>query len=243
VSPEGLNIDTSIILGGSVFTTLIIGLSASFIGANLMGGIFIVLTRPFGVGDIITYGGSRGLVTEIGLNYTKILRINKTIVTIPNSNIVDALIHNSSVFVKHTQKKTDEIELDLKEERKSDESLVKLPDKLLIKFSPNKMMKPFLDTIDKKRITRFTFNVEIRQDFPNPKNSILIIEERLNSLCKEFITVFGFEPEFYFQDNYWRITTTFIITSINAQVVFENYSPFLEGILKSVYNINTGGNK
>ena len=123
---EILKIDTSIILGGSVFTLTIIGISASYIGSNLMGGIFIIITRPFGVGDIITYRGSRGLVTEIGLNYRKLLKINRTIVTVPNSNIVGALIHNSTIFVNHSQKKEDEIELDLKEEMKEKKSIIRL---------------------------------------------------------------------------------------------------------------------
>ena len=232
--------DSNLALGGSVFTITIIGISASYLGSNLMAGIFIIITRPFGVGDIITYGGTRGLVTDIGLNYTKILKINKVQLTIPNSNIVNAVIHNSSIFINHTAQKSDGIEIDIQDEDAGGDSKAKLSDKIRLNFSPEKLTKPLLKSLDIKKLVRFTFNIEIRQDFGDDV-SINSYEKKLKSLCQSFTEKFGFEPEFYFDNNYWRINTWFIITALNAGLVFQYYSPFLESLLKTAYNIDVGG--
>jgi small-conductance mechanosensitive channel len=240
-------IDNTLVLGGSALVITIIGISASYLGSNLMGGLFIIFTRPFGVGDIITYGGNRGLVTEIGLNYTKIMRLNKTTVIVPNSNVVNALIHNSTVFVKQNEN-SNELEIDMSNEQndKAVKSETKsnffIKNTAIFKLSTNKIANSFVKTFDIKKIVRFTFSVDIRQDMKDIASSIANFEERLKILCKEFEGRFGFEPEFYFEDNYWRITTTFVVTALNAKLLFENYSPFLQGILKSAYNIDLGGN-
>ena len=97
-------INQNYILGGSALGVAIIGLSASYLGANFMGGLFIIFTRPFGVGDIIYYNGTLGLVTEIGLNYTKLLKLNQTELTVCNSNIV-ILLFLSSKKAKRTRLK------------------------------------------------------------------------------------------------------------------------------------------
>ena len=235
----------SYLLGGSALGVAIIGVSASYLGANFMGGLFIIFSRPFGVGDIIYYSGNVGIVTEIGLNYTKLLKLNKTEITVCNSNIVNALIHNSSVFVKQDSQKN-QIEIDLADMgpengKKSKKSSISFTDKAILKFNPNKLKKSFVNTFDIKKIVRLSYTFDIRQDMPNITTSIKDYEGRLNNLCKEFSDVFGFEPEFFFVDNYWRITTTFVITAVNAKVLFDNYSNFLEGILRNAYQITIGG--
>ena len=212
-----------------------------------MGGLFIIFSRPFGVGDIIYYSGNVGLVTEIGLNYTKLLKLNKTEITVCNSNIVNALIHNSSVFVKQDPQKN-QIEINLADMgpengKKSKKSSISFTDKAILKFNPNKLKKSFVSTFDIKKIVRLSYTFDIRQDMPNITTSITAYEERLNTLCQEFSDIFGFEPEFFFVDNYWRLTTTFVITAVNAKVLFDNYSNFLEGILRNAYQINIGGGK
>jgi len=51
---------------------LAIGLAWSGLLANLAAGAFIIVLRPFKVGDAITAGGVSGTVTEIGLFATAI---------------------------------------------------------------------------------------------------------------------------------------------------------------------------
>ncbi len=238
------HVNQSYLIGGSALGVAIIGISASNIGSNLMGGLFIIFTRPFGVGDIITYNGNVGLVTEIGLNYTKILQLNKIEFTICNSNLVGAMIHNSSVFVKGSSHTTNEVVIDLTEDtqdadKKSDFSVAM--NKINLKFHPSKLTHGLTDSLNTKKIVRLVYTFNIRQDMPNIDVSIQGYENRLKIVCKKFTEVFGFEPEFYFVDNYWRLTTTFIITAVNSHVLFENYSSFLQGILQEAYQLNIGG--
>lgn len=244
VSAPLFKVNQSYILGGSALGVALIGLSASYLGANFMGGLFIIITRPFGVGDIIYYNGTVGLVTEIGLNYTRLLKLNKTELTICNSNIVNALIHNSSVFVK-PQKKNNQVEIDLVEEGSDKEikkgATISFTNKAMLKFNPNKLTHTLTDSLNIKKIVRLSYTFDIRQDMPNLDVSIKAYEQRLQNLCTEFEDVFGFQPEFFFNDNYWRISTTIVITAVNARVLFNNYSNFLEGIIRNAYSINVGG--
>ena len=244
ISAPLFNVPQSYIYGGSALGVAIIGVSASYLGANFMGGLFIIFSRPFGVGDIINYNGTVGLVTEIGLNYTKLLKLNRTELTVCNSNIVNALIHNSSVFVKPDHQK-DQIELELADDDPNKDNGKKgnmfLANKAILKFNPNKLTQSVFDTINIKKIVRLSYTFDIKTDLPNYDVSVRSFEKRLKQLCKNFTDKFGFEPEFFFVDNYWRLTTTFVITAVNARMLFDNYSIFLEGIVKSAYEIDLGG--
>ena len=232
----------TIIFGGSALIITIIGISASYLGSNLMGGFFIIATRPFGVGDIVTYGGAQGIITEIGLNYTKILQLNKIILIVPNSNIVNAMLHNSSIFAKKNLEKVDEIVIDINGQDKDKKPHAGIPNKIVLNISQNKIAHSLRKTFNVKKIVRFSFYTELRQDMPNLTVAINDFEQRLQGLCKKFTSVFGFEPEFYFTDNYWRISTMFVITTLDAELLFNNYSVFLEGIIEAAYNIKLGGN-
>lgn len=235
------NFNYAYILGGSALIITIVGISASYLGSNLMGGIFIIITRPFGVGDIVTYGGAQGIVTEIGLNYTKILQLNKITLIVPNANIVNAMIHNASIFAKKDREKSDEIVIDLNGQGRDKKNHSSITNKIVLNFSPNRVTQSLRKSFDVKKIVRFSFYTELRQDMPNLTVAIKDFEQRLQNLCKKFTPIFGFEPEFYFTDNYWRVSTMFVITAINAQLVFNNYSTFLEGIVEAAYNIKLGG--
>lgn len=52
--------------------------------------------RPFSIGDWIVAGGTEGIVENVGFRSTKIRTFGKTLITIPNSSIVDRDIDNIS---------------------------------------------------------------------------------------------------------------------------------------------------
>ena len=64
--------------------------------ANFMGGIFILLMKPFSVGDYIVEeaGGNEGTVTEIQTFYTKLNTIDNRTVVIPNGTLANTSITN-----------------------------------------------------------------------------------------------------------------------------------------------------
>jgi small conductance mechanosensitive channel len=64
--------------------------------SNLAGGIMILVTKPFLVGDFIEAGGQTGTVQEIGMAYTKLSTLDNKRISIPNSAISSANIVNYS---------------------------------------------------------------------------------------------------------------------------------------------------
>jgi len=76
------------------------GLAFAFAAQDSIAGIFasvaLFLDKPFMVGDFIQVGSVSGTVEEIGLRSTRIRTLGKTLVTIPNKEIVDSTIDNLS---------------------------------------------------------------------------------------------------------------------------------------------------
>lgn len=83
-----------------------VALSLSLQGSlsNLAGGITVMATRPFAVGDYVEAGGVSGTVNEIGLAYTKLKTIDNKIIFIPNGEISGEKIVN---YNKQEQRRVD----------------------------------------------------------------------------------------------------------------------------------------
>ena len=64
--------------------------------SNLAGGILLLVTKPFSVGDYVDAGGESGVITEIGLVYTEICTLDNKRIYIPNSAISGGNIVNYS---------------------------------------------------------------------------------------------------------------------------------------------------
>ena len=62
--------------------------------SNLAGGIQVLVTKPFEVGDYIDTQHGNGTVTEIGLAYSKLVTVDNKAVLIPNSQIASSNIVN-----------------------------------------------------------------------------------------------------------------------------------------------------
>jgi MscS family membrane protein len=76
------------------------GLAFAFAAQDSIAGIFasvaLFLDRPFMVGDFVQVGNVSGTIEEVGLRSTRIRTVAKTLVTIPNKEIVDSTIDNLS---------------------------------------------------------------------------------------------------------------------------------------------------
>ncbi len=64
--------------------------------SNLAGGMQLLASHPFKLGDFVDAGGCSGTVTEIGIFYTKLITPDNKLVQLPNSTIVSANITNFS---------------------------------------------------------------------------------------------------------------------------------------------------
>ncbi|MHA1610544.1 MAG: mechanosensitive ion channel family protein, partial [Promethearchaeota archaeon] len=140
---------------------IIIGFATTEIMSQVISGIYIISTQPFGINDLIKLGNTEGLVLEIGINYTIIARIDGTIVKIPNKTILDSKVKN------YTIKMTDE----LKTREIDEESIenIKKVEKFKNKSKLNSLLalnenlkvyyKEFSAMIYEKEITRYTFEI------------------------------------------------------------------------------------
>jgi len=88
---------------GVPVTTLITGIGVAGVGiglamqgvlGNLISGLFIILMKPFRVGEYIELLGVHGEVRTIELFSTVLLHPDRSLVVIPNRKIVGEILHN-----------------------------------------------------------------------------------------------------------------------------------------------------
>jgi small conductance mechanosensitive channel len=86
------------LFAGAGIMVAIIGLAAQKAFSNIISGIFIVLFKPFRVGDSIKVGTTlSGTVEDVTLRHTVILSGQNNRIIIPNSVISDDYITNNSI--------------------------------------------------------------------------------------------------------------------------------------------------
>ncbi len=88
---------TSVFAGAGIMA-MAIGLASQDALSNFVSGIFIILSKPFRIGDHISLdSGETGVVSEISMRYTVIRTSENKMVIIPNSKINSAIITNSTI--------------------------------------------------------------------------------------------------------------------------------------------------
>lgn len=88
--------NVSSLLAGLGLGGLAFALAAKDLVGNLFGGIAILLDKPFKIGDRIKVDSVDGYVREIGLRSTRVETFDGTLITLPNSKIVDSVTENVS---------------------------------------------------------------------------------------------------------------------------------------------------
>ena len=64
--------------------------------SNVAGGMQLLASHPFKLGDFVEAGGCSGTVTEVGMFYTKLTSPDNKLIHIPNSTIMSANVINYS---------------------------------------------------------------------------------------------------------------------------------------------------
>jgi hypothetical protein len=78
---------------------LAIGLGLQDLIKNLIGGMVVIVDRPYQIGDKVQFGEATGEVKQIGLRSTRIWTDDGRWVTIPNSNVLTKSVFNSNAGV------------------------------------------------------------------------------------------------------------------------------------------------
>jgi MscS family membrane protein len=88
--------NTTTILAGVGVGGLAVALAAQKTIENLFGGVSLISDRAVLVGDFCQFGGQLGTVEDIGLRSTRIRTLDRTLVTIPNSQFSTMTLENFS---------------------------------------------------------------------------------------------------------------------------------------------------
>jgi len=76
-------------LGGAA-----VGFASTRSVGNLISGIYLLLSRPFGVGDYVRIGNLEGEVVEVTVNYTKLRTPEGNLALISNQKVLDSVVVN-----------------------------------------------------------------------------------------------------------------------------------------------------
>ncbi|MBR3751939.1 MAG: mechanosensitive ion channel family protein [Ruminiclostridium sp.] len=96
VVAESVGIDATSLLALVSIAGLAVSLSVQDTLANLAGGLSILATHPFKVGDYVVIGSAQGYVREIGMVHTKLTTFDRQVIILPNSVVADAEVDNHS---------------------------------------------------------------------------------------------------------------------------------------------------
>ncbi len=203
----GESIAQYIVAGGALIGTAI-GLAFSKALSNIVSGLYVLVARPFRVGDYIRLGETEGIVLEITLNYTRVLRTDHTRQFVPNSTTIDSRLTNFRVRIDDY---LDERGMSYKHEI----------------FDPDDDEDSrFRDIVEKltlltrgDEVYRYTFDIEVERTCSQPK-----LEEFFSSLCTKWSEVFILPPEYFF----WSSTATTMIYRF-AFIVIDPKEIFNEG--------------
>ena len=86
---------------------LALGLGAQDLIKNVIGGIVVLVDRPYQLGDRVKIGDAYGEIDHIGLRSTKLTTPDDTRVTIPNLDILSRQVFNANSGVPDCQVVTD----------------------------------------------------------------------------------------------------------------------------------------
>ena len=91
---DNLGVNVTTMIAGLGVGGIAIGLAAQKSIENLIGGITLYAAEPIRIGDFCRAGSITGVVEEIGLRFTALRSLDRTLITIPNANLASMDIEN-----------------------------------------------------------------------------------------------------------------------------------------------------
>ena len=88
---KAFGVNTTALIASVGVLTLVVGLGAQPLIADIIAGMFIIFENEYNVGEIVSIDGFRGTVIEIGIRSTKLLDAAGNIKIINNNNVGDVV--------------------------------------------------------------------------------------------------------------------------------------------------------
>jgi len=191
-------VSTYIVAGGALLGTAI-GLAFSRALQNIVSGFYVLVARPFRVGDYIRMGDSEGIILEITLNYTRILRPDHTRQFVPNSSTIDSKMTNFRIRVddyfdeRGIEYRHSVFDSDDEDDNRFHDALEKV--KFLLKGD---------------EVYRYTFDIELERTCSQPEAKRLFTQT-----CEKWNDEFILPPEYFF----WASTATTVTYRFAIMVI------------------------
>jgi small-conductance mechanosensitive channel len=93
-----LGFSLSILMGAAGILSVAVGFASQTSASNLISGLFLIVERPFSVGDVITLGGTTGEVLSIDLLSVKLRTFDNLYVRIPNETVIKSEVTTLTKF-------------------------------------------------------------------------------------------------------------------------------------------------
>tara|TARA_R110001592_G_scaffold28381_12_gene104316 strand:- start:3798 stop:4664 length:867 start_codon:yes stop_codon:yes gene_type:complete len=93
-----IGIDLTILLGAAGIFTVAIGFASQTSASNLISGLFLMIERPFSIGDVIKVNDIVGEVISIDLLSVKLRTFDNLFVRIPNESMIKSAVTTMTKF-------------------------------------------------------------------------------------------------------------------------------------------------
>ena len=178
--------------------------------SNFIAGVYLLLLRPFNINDFVKLNEEiLGTVENISLNYTKIKTINGNYHHIPNK-----IIARSNIVIYYGKRQriigAKELEKPSKEQ-------------------PIIIFRQLARYLIEERIIRYTFL------WGTPLGDLQITKRKLLEVCEIYAGIFGYKPEFYLESLGHRMNFRFIIATLNAKILAENFYDFRNALIEAFH--------
>ncbi|WP_298031978.1 mechanosensitive ion channel family protein [uncultured Dysosmobacter sp.] len=133
-----LGIDMTSLVALLSVASLGITLAAEDVLANVAGGLVLLSSHPFAIGDFIEVAGTSGTVEEISLNHTKLITADGLLVMLPNKSLADSQVTNYTALGRRrvVQKVTASYDAPTEKVKDTCQKALEMTDKVLADPAP-----------------------------------------------------------------------------------------------------------
>jgi hypothetical protein len=222
-----LGINSELLISISSISGLIIGFSTTEIMSQIVSGLYLMVSRPFTVHDLVKIGGIEGIVLEIGINRVLIQMFDGTFVKIPNKKVFDAEIKNYTLKLTKDLEKRQILSKSGKGEIRT---LMDAEKEGLDMQDLKNILGNLTDFMSDPEVTRYTFDFEVDISI-NPYEAFAILER----VCKKYTEIYQYKPKCFIIDLGFRAEFRCRIYCTNPRTIMHNHSDFLEDITLALY--------
>jgi hypothetical protein len=219
------NISSPLLLSLSSISGIIIGFASTEIVTQIIAGIYLIVSRPFTVNDLVRIQNIEGLVIEISLNHTVIKQFDNTLMLIPNKILLEAQILNFTMDIKNELKINKQADPNSEANSKAKGKKGKFQVQNL-----TKLIGDLAEFVHEDEITQYVFDIDI--DFDKDPTWVM---EQLDAVCEMYKKVYYRKPRFKVVGFGYRAKVRFWVHALSPQVIMDNQNSLIRDIAIKIH--------